>query len=196
MLHIGSWEFRRWLKFELLGFALISVRTPSLWGAATPYCRGFRACALLKRSLRRRQSGPLACHHVGLPGVDDAAAGEFDGLAAGICGHTHPHPRLPWPLHCRAPLWPRPQQIRTAADVSGGTRVPGRGQGLRPGWARQGLGLGCLTARGGAAPTQQTDPWEVNGRIEEGIGGGRKRTLACIRDSSSGALPSPQIRFL
>lgn len=53
---------------------------------------------------------------MGLPGVDDAAAGEFDGLAAGICGHTHPHPRLPWTLHCRAPLWPRPQQIRTAAD--------------------------------------------------------------------------------
>nr|XP_055160762.1 UDP-N-acetylglucosamine--dolichyl-phosphate N-acetylglucosaminephosphotransferase isoform X1 [Nyctereutes procyonoides] len=62
------------------------------------------------------RAGPLAGHHVGLPGVADAAAGEFGRLAAGICGHGHPHPRLPWPLHRRAPLWPGPQQNRPAAD--------------------------------------------------------------------------------
>lgn len=78
--------------------------------------------------------GPLAGHHVGLPGVAYAAVGEFDRLADGICGHTHPYPCFPKPLHRRAPLWPGPQQIQPAANVRG------RAAGGK-GWAEAGTGM-------------------------------------------------------
>ncbi|XP_045432142.1 UDP-N-acetylglucosamine--dolichyl-phosphate N-acetylglucosaminephosphotransferase isoform X2 [Pipistrellus kuhlii] len=53
--------------------------------------------------------------HAGLPGAAAAAAGEPGGLAAGVCGHGHPHPGLPRPLHRRAPLREGPQQARPGA---------------------------------------------------------------------------------